>query len=135
MKYTLRHIEIFLAIARHKNTTAAARTLHLYQSAVSAGLRSLEHNYDVRLFDRTGRNLELNQSGETLRRQAESLLSHAREFETVLANHQQLGHLQVGASFTIGNHLAVNCLADYLAQYPEARVEFATSNSPEIIAK
>jgi len=135
MKYTLRHLEVFLAVARHKNTTTAAEELHLSQSAVSAALLALEKNYDVRLFDRTGKKLELNPIGHSLRKKAESLLAHAREFDLELARHQHIGHLKVGASFTIGNHLAVNCLASYLAQYPDAHVEFDVANSPEIIAK
>lgn len=135
MKYTLRQLEIFLAVARHKNTSTAAEELHLSQSAVSAALLALENNYDVRLFDRTGKKLELNPTGHSLRKKAESLLAHAREFDLELARHQHIGHLRVGASFTIGNHLAVNCLAAYLADYPEAQVEFAIANSPDIIAK
>ncbi|MFA5495692.1 MAG: LysR substrate-binding domain-containing protein [Porticoccaceae bacterium] len=135
MKYTLRHLEIFLAVARHKNTTIAADELHLSQSAVSAALLALEKSYDVRLFDRLGKKLELSQTGHSLRKKAESLLAHAREFDLELARHQNVGHLKVGASFTIGNHLAVNCLASYLGEYPDAQVEFAVANSPEIIAK
>lgn len=135
MRYTLRHLEIFLAVARHKNTTTAAEELHLSQSAVSAALLVLEKNYDVRLFDRAGKRLELNQVGQSLRNKAEALIAHAREFDLELIRHQDIGHLRVGASFTIGNHLAVNCLAAYLADHPEAHVEFDISNSPEVIAK
>src|SRR5690606_18523128 len=90
MKYTLRHLEVFLAVARHKNTTAAAEELHLSQSAVSAALLALEKSYDVRLFDRTGKKLELNQTGHALRKKAESLLAHAREFDLELARHQNI---------------------------------------------
>jgi DNA-binding transcriptional LysR family regulator len=135
MKYTLRQLEIFLAVARQGNTTAAAGELNLSQSAVSAALRALEHSYDVRLFDRVGKKLELNLTGQSLRKKAESLLAHAREYDLELARHQYIGHLKVGTSFTIGNHLAVECLASYLAEYPEARVEFDVSNSPDVIAR
>ena len=135
MKYTLRQLEIFLAVARHKNTTAAAEELHLSQSAVSAGLLALENHYDVRLFDRSGKRLELNQTGHSLRNKAEALVAHARELDLELVRHQEIGHVRVGASFTIGNHLAVNCLAAYLADYPDAQVEFDIANSPEVIAK
>lgn len=135
MRYTLRHLEIFLAVARVKNTSAAAEELHLSQSAVSAALLAFEDSYDMRLFDRAGKKLELNQVGHSIRKKAESLLAHAREFDLELTRHQSIGHLKVGASFTIGNHLAVNCLAAYLGEYPDAHVEFAVANSPEVIAK
>lgn len=135
MKYTLRHLEIFLAVARCKNTNAAAQELHLSQSAVSAALLNLEKTYDIRLFDRSGKRLLLNQAGLALRKRAESLLSHAREFETDLTRQRYVGDLKIGASFTIGNHLWVNYLAAYLEEYPDADAGLTIANSPEIIAK
>ncbi len=135
MRFTLRQLEVFLAIARHKNTTLAAQELHMSQSAVSAALQTLERGYDVKLFDRVGKRLELNEVGKTLRKKAEALLAHAREFDQELHGHELIGHLRVGASYTIANHLAVNYLADYLADYPQANVEFAVTNSPEVVAK
>lgn len=135
MKFTLRQLEVFLAIAKYKNTSVAADRLHMSQSAVSAALRSLEQNYDLQLFDRAGKRLELNKVGKTLRSKAESLLAQAGEFESALKGHDEIGHLRVGASYTIANHLAVNYLASYLSDFPDAEVDFSVANSPEVIAR
>lgn len=135
MHFTLRQLEVFLSVAKHKNTSLAADEMFMSQSAVSAALTTLEKNYEIQLFDRLGKRLELNEVGKTLRKKAESLLAHAREFDTELKGHDQIGHLKVGASFTIANHLAINYLASYLSAYPEAKVDFAVANSPDIVAK
>ncbi|MGV6806886.1 MAG: LysR substrate-binding domain-containing protein [bacterium] len=135
MRFTIRQLEVFLSIARNGNTSLAAEELFLSQSAVSAALQSLERTYDISLFDRVGKRLLLNEIGATIRQEAESLVAHARDFELKLQRHEEFGHLNIGASFTIANHLAVNYLALYLADYPDAKVEFAVANSPEIVSK
>lgn len=135
MKFTLRQIEIFLAIAEHENITKAAALLHMSQSAASAALQALEANYDARLFDRQGKKLKLSSIGHSLRNEAEALIAQAQDFDQTLQNHEHLGHLHIGASFTIGNHLAVNYLAQYLQQHPQAHVELDVGSTPEVIAK
>lgn len=134
MRYTLRQLEVFLAIAKYKNTSLAADALHMSQSAASAALQALEKNHDIQLFDRKGKRLELNAIGKTLRRSAESLLAHAEEFNRELVGHEKTGHLKIGASFTIANYHAVTHLAEYLDEFPEAEVEFVAGNSPDIVS-
>jgi DNA-binding transcriptional LysR family regulator len=135
MKYTLRQLEIFLAVARHQNISRAAKSLHMSQSAASEALLNLEHTYEVALFDRVNNRLALSAIGNTLRKEAESLLRHCRAFEESLLRHKEVGHLNVGASFTIGNHLATRYLAGYLARYPDADVQLDIANTPEVVAK
>ena len=122
MRFTLRQLQIFLAVARHQSISKAAKSLHMSQSAASEALLNLEKAYDLKLFDRVSNRLVLNAFGQTLRKEAESLLMHCQAFEDTLQSHRQIGHLKVGASFTIGNHLATRYLAGYLAKYPGAEV-------------
>lgn len=131
--FSLRQLDVFLAVANAQTTAAAAQRLALSQSAVSATLRSLEAEYDLELFDRVGKRLVLNPTGRRLRAKAEALLAHARELEVDLLGTDQIGDLTIGASFTIANHLAVDYLARWLNDYPDARVDIATGNSPDIV--
>ena len=135
MKYSLRQLEIFLAIARYQNISKAAEKLHMSQSAASAALQNLEQAYNISLFNRVGKKLELNEVGKTLRSKAVLLADHALEFEQALQGHGDIGHLKVGASFTIGNHLAVTYLAGYLAEHPEAKVDINVANSADVVAQ
>lgn len=134
MKYTLRQLEVFLAVARHENVSRAAEQLHMSQSAASASLLSLEQTYKVQLFDRIGNKLALNANGNTVRKEAEKLLAHCENFEQLLSDHEDLGHLKVGASFTIGNHLATRYLAGYLNNHPGADVQLEIANTPDVVA-
>lgn len=135
MKFTLKQLHIFLEVARHENISRAAGHLHMSQSATSEALLNLEHGYGVALFDRVSNKLVLNAVGHTVRKEAESLLAHCQSFEDVLKSHKSLGHLKVGASFTIGNHLASRYLAGYLGRYPEADVRLDIANTPEVVSK
>jgi DNA-binding transcriptional LysR family regulator len=105
------------------------------QSAASAALQQLEHNYDAILFDRIGKSLRLSKVGYSLRPEAEALIAHAEKFHHALEGHEDVGHLNVGASLTIGNYLAVEYLARYLTKHPEAKTNFHVASSPEIVAQ
>lgn len=135
MKFTIRQLQIFLAVARHENISRAAQSLHMSQSAASEALLNLEQAYDVKLFDRVRNKLTLNAVGHTLRKEAETLLAHCQGFEDVLRGHKAVGHIKIGASFTIGNHLATRYLAGYLARYPDADVQLDIANTPDVVAK
>jgi len=135
LRLSLRQLEIFLAVASAQTTAAAAIQLALSQSAVSAGLKALEAHYDVMLFDRVGKHLVLNAVGQRMRTQAEDLIARARELESELTGHGQIGDLKIAASYTIANHLVVDYLTQWLGVYPDAKVDIATSNSPDVVAQ
>lgn len=135
MKYTLRQLEVFLATAFHENLTRAAASLAMSQSAASSALKDLESQFDVQLFDRVGKRLQLNELGESIRPRAEALLEQARSLETALARHQDIGHLKVGATLSIGNYLAVEIMARYMGEQAGARVELEVANTETIVRK
>lgn len=135
MKFTIRQLQIFLAVAKFQNISKAAQSLHMSQSAASEALLNLEHTYEVALFDRVSNKLALNAIGHTLRKEAESLIAHCQSFEELLQDHTDVGHIKVGASFTIGNHLATRYLAGYLASYPDADVQLDIANTPDVVSR
>jgi len=132
MHYTLRQIEVFLATAYHESVTQAADSLSMSQSAASAALKELEQRFGVQLFDRAGKRLQLNELGRTLRPRAEALLAQAREFEDVLARHNEIGELHVGATLTIGNYLAVPIMAEFMNRHSGAHVRLTVENTATI---
>jgi DNA-binding transcriptional LysR family regulator len=62
----LRQLEFFTAVADELSFTRAAGRLTIAQSAVSAGVRSLESELGVELFDRSRRQIRLTATGELL---------------------------------------------------------------------
>lgn len=134
MKFSLRQIEIFSAIAREQNVSRAAERLCMSQSAASNALVELERQYDCPLFDRIGKSLHLNASGRALLPMAEQLLAQAGEIESCLAG-GVLAPLAVGATLTIGNYLGTLAIADYMQAYPEASVSLRVANTQAIVER
>jgi DNA-binding transcriptional LysR family regulator len=132
MRFTLRQLEVFLAVARDESVSRAAEALHMSQSAVSGSLAELEHQFDIRLFDRVGKRLQLSELGHSLRARAQAVLDQALELERGLAQEGELGRLRIGATLTIGDHLAVPLIARYLAEHPGAQVRLSVANTEEI---
>jgi len=135
MHFTLRHIEVFLATAWHENVSQAADSLNMSQSAASAALKEFEQRFEMQLFDRVGKRLQLNDFGKSLRPRAEALLSQAREFEQQLLHQGEAGEIKVGATLTIGNYLAVPIMAEYMNRYPGAQVKLTVENTSSITQK
>lgn len=133
MKFTLRQLEVFAAVARHESVSRAAEELAMSQSAASTALGELERIYDKALFDRVGKSLRLNEIGALLLPAAVELLDHAGEIDNLLEGRSGFGTLKIGATLTIGNYLAILIVADYLQRHADSRVELNVHNTATII--
>ena len=60
----IRQLRYFLDIAQTEHLTQSAQNLFVTQSTLSHGLRQLEQELEIQLFDRLGRGLRLSQAGE-----------------------------------------------------------------------
>ena len=132
MRYTLRQLEVFLAVARDASVSRAARALAMSQSAASGSLAELERQFGVQLFDRIGKRLALSALGRSVRARAEAVLEQAGELERALGAGDEAGRLRVGATLTIGNYLAPPLVARFLREQPGADVALAVANTAEI---
>lgn len=135
MRFTLRQLEIFMATAKYQNVSMAAEALYMSQSAASAALSQIEKQFDIKLFERTGKSLKLSNQGHAVLDQAQQLMDQAARFEDLLSDNLNAGHIKVGASLTIGNYLGVKLYSEYLQNFPKAQTEFKISNSPDIVNK
>ncbi|TXH26191.1 MAG: LysR family transcriptional regulator [Elusimicrobia bacterium] len=133
MRYTLRQIAVFVAVARYQNVSRAAKELALSQSATSTALAELERQYDTRLFDRLGKALRLNELGQTLLPRAIELIEQASALETLLEGRAGYGKLAIGATLTIGNYLATWLVADFLKHHPESTLHLSVHNTATIV--
>lgn len=135
MKYSFRQLEVFLAAARFQNITRAADYLAMSQSAASSALKELENQFNIQLFDRVGKRLQLNELGRLYRPKAEALLAQASELEQALSQHSEIGALKVGATLTIGNYLAVGVMARYMSASDGPKVALEVANTHTIATR
>jgi DNA-binding transcriptional LysR family regulator len=133
MKYSLRQLEIFVAISRTESVSRAAEVLSLSQSATSSALSELERQFDLQLFDRVGKSLRINETGQQLLPRAVELLDRAKEIENLLQGNAGFGHMKIGATLTVGNYLATILVARFLQEHPESRIQLQVHNTSTIV--
>ncbi|WP_338578251.1 LysR family transcriptional regulator [Erwinia sp. E_sp_B04_8] len=76
----LHQLKSFVTVAETSSLTRAASILFLSQPAVSAHIKSLENEYNVKLFKRTPRGMELTSAGIIMREEAQIALAAAKNF-------------------------------------------------------
>jgi DNA-binding transcriptional LysR family regulator len=133
LRLTLRQLQIFAAVARSGSTTSASNEIALSQSATSSAINELERLLSIRLFDRAGKRLLLNDNGRALLPRARALLDAAAGIEQMSRQSEsQIQSLRIGASTTIGNFVLPKLLARFLGGQP--RQESTAWNSRVSIA-
>ena len=98
----------------------------------SCALPILENQFDIQLFDRVGKRLQLNELGRLYRPKVEAVLAQANELEQAFSKHTEVGALKVGATLTIGNYLAVGVMAQYMNTPTHPRVSLEVANTSTI---
>ena len=102
------------------------------QSAISSSLQQLEENIGQQLFERIGRKLVLNRFGQSLLPNIASLLDQAVELDQQFLGNAMGGVIEIGASFTIANHVIVDPMVDFQQQHPSVEIRITSDNSPGI---
>lgn len=137
MKITLRQLQIFVAIAEHGSTTAAAEQIPLSQSATSAALAELELLLGTSLFDRIGKRLSLNETGRSLLEAARGTINNVQEIERNFGmgeGRSLPAWIRLGASTTLGNYVMPERIAKLLRTEPLTQVQMRIGNTQEIIS-
>jgi DNA-binding transcriptional LysR family regulator len=129
MHLTLRQIEVFNAVARHKNYTRAAEELHLSQPAVSMQIRQLEDGIGLPLFEQVGKQMHLTDAGDQMYiygREIAVLLEEAENvFEAIKG--VQHGNLTISVA-TTASHFATRLLAEFTKQHEGVTISLDVTN-------
>jgi LysR family transcriptional regulator, low CO2-responsive transcriptional regulator len=131
---TFRQLEIFLAVARAKNYTRAAETLHVSQSTLSQHVLELERELGVRLFDRLGRAVTLTEGGRLLEEHATRIATTVASARRAIDELKGLerGSLVIGGSTTPGIYVLPGIVAAFRRRYPGIDVSLQIANSQVI---
>jgi len=120
----LRHLKYLVAVAEELHFGRAAIRLNISQPPLSQQIRQLEEELDVRLFDRTKREVRLTEAGRRLVEEARVILGSVDHLSAVAARagSGEIGHVAVGVSGGI-NPIVIKVLEVFGKQYPGVRVE------------
>ena len=134
MKYTLKQLSVFDAVASQESVSAAARKLSMTQSAVSMSLSQFENVLDRPLFIRQGNRLTLSHWGLWLRPKAKRLLQDAQQIELGLHDQQVIsGSFALSVSQTFAEHLLPALISKIDTDFPELRIELTVENTEHVV--
>jgi DNA-binding transcriptional LysR family regulator len=136
MNVSLQQLKVFVAVARERSFTRAAREFDLTQSAVSRCVRELEEAVELKLFDRTTRQVELTHAGASLERRIGRLLD---EIELTLREERAAydGHTGVvvlASNPVLSSSWVAQGLARCVAAFPELIVSVKDQPQSGVLA-
>ncbi len=131
----LRHLRYFAAVADGLNFRRAAERLRVAQPALSAQIRSLEHELGVRLFERTTRSVKLTHAGRVFLDEAHAVLAAAgrAEHRARKADEGVVGTLRLGVIAPAMNPWLARILRDFQRRFPGVQLSLFDLTSPEQI--
>ena len=135
MEITLRHLEIFVEVAKQKSILKASENLYLSQSAVSMALSEFEKRLGIKLFDRVGRKLILNNYGEKIFAEATAIIERVENIENKFKNSEFSGKLIIGATQTIGNYALPEIIWNFKNTYRDVNISMIIENTEKILDK
>ncbi|HEY9037430.1 MAG TPA: LysR family transcriptional regulator [Roseovarius sp.] len=103
----IKSIEVFVALVETGKTTIAAEVMGLSQSAVSQHLALLERTFDVTIFDRSVRPLQLTQAGILFHRHALRILGGLEDLVADMRHQgaRPISNLRVGIQASMATTL------------------------------
>lgn len=131
---TLDQLFVFVAVAERQHLTQAAHALNLTPSAVSAAIRTLETNHNVRLFDRVGRGLELTREGRAFLDRARAVIAEAQSALNMLRafGGAGTGTLDIHASQTVASYWLPAHLVRFHEANPGIEISLRVGNTQEV---
>jgi LysR family transcriptional regulator, nitrogen assimilation regulatory protein len=124
----------FVAIGELGSLTRAALFLDSNQSLLSRQLNSLERECGARLFNRTGRGVELSETGARLFAQVKALLSDAQRLENEIRGEarEPTGRVTLGLLPSIGLPLTGRLYVDTRNRYPAISLKVLEGSSGQV---
>ena len=129
---TIRHLEIFIAVADCGKMSLAAEQLFISQPSVSQAISDIETYYGVKLFERLSRKIYITENGEKLLKYARHIVSTFKDMESEM---KKTGHdicLKIGATVTVGTCILCPIIKIFERKNPGVSTKVTINNTSEI---
>lgn len=127
-------LRTFLEVARTRHFGRSAEALYITQAAVSARIKQLESQLDVKLFDRYKRDIRLTPEGNRLLRHAESMLANWRKARQDVSFGGAGAQISLGGSLRLWDVMLQPWLHELRRVNPEIAL-IAESHTPEVLTR
>ncbi|GAW94203.1 LysR family transcriptional regulator, partial [Calderihabitans maritimus] len=128
-------LQVFLTVAEEGSFSAAAKKLHLTQSAISFQISALEEYYQAPLFERLSRGVALTETGEILKKYAREIIALSQRLDEDIAELKGLvrGRLTIGASTIPGEYILPRYIGIFTANFPKVEVNMKVADSKKVV--
>ncbi|HEY2060278.1 MAG TPA: LysR family transcriptional regulator [Amycolatopsis sp.] len=132
-----RQLEYFVAIVEHGGFTHAAKALRVAQPSLSRAIAKLEHELDVELFHRVGRNAVLSSAGQLMADRARLVL---RDLDAMRAAARAVGdglvgRVDVAATSSSALEPVISIIAELRERHPGVLVSTSSAlSAAEVVA-
>ncbi len=124
MAPSIKQLRYICAVAEYQHFSKAAEACHVTQSTLSAGIKDLESQFGVVVFERNKKNVLITPLGEKLLQQARLILGNVEDFVGLAKTHGEAltGEIRLGVIPTIGPFMLPHLLAELRHHYPQLKL-------------
>jgi DNA-binding transcriptional LysR family regulator len=139
LRFDLRDLELFVAVADAGSIARAAERSHTVASAVSKRISDLEEGFGSTLLVRGAKGVELTAAGHALLARARALLHQAAQLDDEMRRHASgaRGYVRVFANISAIVEFLPGALASFAQRHPDIHVhleEYVSSAVAEAVA-
>jgi len=131
--FSLRQIELFIAVSKSKTLIEVANHFKMSQSAISMALKELESHLDEKLFERMGKKLVLNERGRLFLREVQPLFIELKSLHQKFTQNHFHGEINVGASLTTAHYIMPPLMTSYMAKREDVSLNMKMANTQDIV--
>jgi DNA-binding transcriptional LysR family regulator len=128
----IRLFEIFKEVVVCGSISAAVKSLHISQPAISVAIRDLETHYHCQLFERIGKRLVITEQGIWLYGQIIEMLGRLQDMEDQLQNRRIKERIRLGSSLSVGSTVLANYVKDYGFRYPHSDIRVLVEHNETV---
>lgn len=132
---TIRHLQIFVAVADCGKMRAAAERLHISQPSVSQAVRELESYYNIKLFERLSQRIYITETGRKLLPYARHIIDSFETMEGFINDTSAGNVIRVGGSVSVGTRLLPPIIKSLENEIPDVDVRVIVDNTAAIEGK
>jgi len=133
----LYQLRTFVTVADTQNLTQAAERLFTSQPAVSAHIKALEEELEIKLFDRTPKGMRLTDNGMTLREKAQLVLNATNDLKLKAQTLQGIltGQAKIGLNTDAEYLKLAKWHQKLISQYSNLKIQLTQGASSELLKK
>ncbi|MBB3048738.1 LysR family hydrogen peroxide-inducible transcriptional activator [Litorivivens lipolytica] len=134
---TLKQLNYLCAVAKFRHFGQAAKSCHVSQPTLSAGIAELEDNLGVTLVERDNKNVLLTDIGQSIVARSQRILTHVDDLVSLAesAGKPFTGSLYLGVIPTIAPFLLPQFLPRFRKKYPECQLFIREDLSANLIER